>query len=71
MQLTFSAIWSIALYGTETFTVRKLDHKYLEIFEVLYWKTLEKIIWTDRVRNEVLSRIKEERNILGRIKFRS
>jgi len=25
---------------------------------------MEKIIWTDRVRNEVLHRVKEERNIL-------
>jgi len=26
----------------------------VETFEVLYWKTLEKFSWTDRVRNEVL-----------------
>ena len=26
---------------------------------------MEKISWADRVRNEVLHRVKEERNILG------
>jgi hypothetical protein len=31
---------------------------------------MEKISWTDRVRNEVLHRVKEERNILQRIKRR-
>ena len=31
---------------------------------------MEKIIWTDRVRNEVLHRVKEERNILHVIKRR-
>jgi hypothetical protein len=32
---------------------------------------MEKIIWTDRVRNEeVLHRVKEERNILQTIKIR-
>lgn len=36
---------------------------------MFYWKTLEKIICTDRVRNEVLNRIKE-RNILSTIKIR-
>jgi len=27
VQLTFSAIWSITLHDSETFTVRKVDHK--------------------------------------------
>jgi hypothetical protein len=27
-------IWSIALYGAETWTLRKVDHKYLESFEM-------------------------------------
>jgi hypothetical protein len=30
-----------------------------------YWRRMEKISWTDRVRNEeVLHRVKEERNII-------
>ena len=37
-------IWSIALYGAETGTVRAVDQKQLESFE------LEKISWTDHVR---------------------
>jgi hypothetical protein len=36
-----------------------------------YWRRTEKISWTDRVRNEeVLHRVKEERNILHIIKRR-
>jgi hypothetical protein len=35
------------------------------------WRRLEKIIWTDRVRNEaVLHTVKEKRNILNAIKIR-
>jgi hypothetical protein len=44
-------IWSIALYGAETWTLRKVDQKYLESFEMWYWGRMEKISWTDRVRN--------------------
>jgi hypothetical protein len=63
-------IWSIALYGAETWTLGKVDQKYLESFEMWCWRRLE-IIWTDRVRNEeVLHRVKEERNILHTIKRR-
>jgi hypothetical protein len=62
-------IWSIALYGAETWTLRKADQKYLESFDMWCWRRMEKISWTDRVRNEeVLHRVKEERNILHTMK---
>ena len=61
-------IWSIAFYGAETWTVRAVDQKHLESFEVWCWRRMEKISWTDRVRNEeVLLRVKEQRNILHEI----
>jgi hypothetical protein len=64
-------IWSIALYGAETWTLRKVDQKYLESFEMWCWRRMEKISWTDRVRNEeVLHGVKKERNILHKIKRR-
>jgi hypothetical protein len=58
------------LYGAETWTLRKVDQKYLESFEMWCWRRMEKISWTDRVRNEeVLHRSKEERNILHEISY--
>jgi hypothetical protein len=45
-------IWSIALYGTETWTLRAVDQKQLESFEMWCWRRMEKISWTDHVRNE-------------------
>ena len=36
-------IWSIALCGVEKWTVRKIDQKYLECFEMLGWKMMKKI----------------------------
>jgi hypothetical protein len=58
--------WSITLFGGESWTLRTVDKKYLKSFEMWYWRRMEKISWTDHVRNvEVLQRrIKEERNIL-------
>jgi hypothetical protein len=53
-------IWSIALCGAETWTLRKADYKYLESFDMWCWRRMEKISWTDRVRNEeVLHRVKK------------
>ena len=61
-------LWSIALYGAETWTLRAMDQKHLESFEMWCWRRMEKISWTDRVRNEDVSlRVKEQRNILHEI----
>jgi len=39
-----------------------------ESFEMWCWRRMEKISWTDHVRNEeVLRRVKEQRNILHAI----
>ena len=51
--------------GAEIGILRKVDKKYRGSFEMWCWRRMEKISWTDRVRNEeVLHRDKEQRNIL-------
>jgi hypothetical protein len=64
-------IWSIALYGAETWTLRAVDQKHLESFKMWCWRRMEKISWTDHVRNkDVLLRVKEQGNILHEILVR-
>jgi hypothetical protein len=49
-------------------TLRAVDQKHVESFEMWWWRRMEKISWTDHVRNEqVLLRVKERRNILHEI----
>jgi hypothetical protein len=60
-------IWSIALYGAETWTLRAVDQKHLESFEMSCWRRMEKISWTDHVKNE---EVKEQTNILHEISKR-
>jgi hypothetical protein len=58
-------LWSIASHGAETWTLRAVDQKHVKSFEIWCWRRMEKFSWTDHVRNEeVLLRVKEERNIL-------
>jgi hypothetical protein len=58
-------VWSMALYGAETWTLRAVDQKHLESFEMWCWRRMEKISWTDHERNEeVLLRGKKQRHIL-------
>ena len=62
----------MAFYGAETWTLRAADQTYLESFEMWCWRRMEKISWTDHVRNEeVLLRVNEQRNILHEIRKRN
>jgi len=62
-------VWSIALYGAETWMLQAVDQKHLESSEMWCWRRMEKISWTDHVRNEEeLLRVKEKRNILHEIR---
>ena len=62
-------VWSMALYGTETWTLLATDQKRLESFEMCCWRRMEKISWTNHVRNEeVLIRVNQQRNILHKIR---
>jgi hypothetical protein len=64
-------IWSRALCGAKTWTLRKLDQKYLESYEMWCWRRMEKISSPNHVNNEViLDRVKEEMNILHIIRQR-
>ena len=70
-KLVKCCVWSIALYGAETWTLRTVDQKNLESFEMRYWRRMEKIGWADHVGNEeVLLGVKEQRNILHEISKR-
>jgi hypothetical protein len=64
-------ILSIVLCSAETWTLRAVDQKHLETSEMWCWRRVEKISWTDHVRNgEVSLRVKEQRNILYEISKR-
>ena len=62
-------IWSLSLYSAETWTLWKIDQKYLGSFEMWCWRRMEKISCTKCVWNEeVLHGVEEERNILHKQK---
>jgi len=79
VQQPFKPLWSrLLLYdlepSQESFalrfkSLRGVDQKHPESCEMWCWRRKEKISWTDHVRNEdVLLRVKEQRNILHEIR---
>ena len=51
-RLVKSLIWSIALYGCESWTLRKADEHALEALEMWVWRRMLRVKWTDRKTNE-------------------
>ena len=64
--------YGIASYGSETWTLRKLEWKFLESFEIRCWRKMEKIICSEKVAyEEVIKRIEEKRTLLYNILHRN
>ena len=66
-----SHVWGVNFYGAETWTLQKINHKFLASSETWCWRRVEKISVSDRVRNEeLLLRGKVVRNVILKIKRR-
>jgi hypothetical protein len=48
-------------------TLRKADHNCLESVEMCCWRKLEEIRWTDCLKNEILHRVKEQRDAYNKM----
>ena len=64
-KLIKSCVWSVALYGSETWTLGENEERIINAFETWCRRRMLKIKWTDRTTNdEVFQRAKEERKLL-------
>jgi hypothetical protein len=64
-------IWSVALYGSETWTMTAEEVRRLEAFEMWIWRRMCKISWMDHITNEeVLRRVGEKRSLMQTIRMR-
>ena len=62
-------VWSVVLYGAENWTLRRNEQKQLEAFEMWVWRRMERVKWTDEIKNAVvLERVGEGTTMLEVIK---
>ena len=64
-------VWSVVLYGAETWTLRRNEKIQLQAFEMWVWRRMERVKWTDKIKNSVLlERVGEGRIMLELIRKR-
>ena len=64
-------VWSVVLYGSETWTLQKEDIWRLEAFEMCIWRRMMKVSWTEHKTNEeVLQIVDTEREIMDTLRSR-
>src|SRR5580692_6210184 len=63
-----TVVWSVALYGSETWALKKDEIQRLSALEMLIWQRMEKVSYKDRKTNEeVLDIVGEKRSLLETI----
>ena len=64
-------IWSVLLYGCESWTISKGMEQKLMAAEMWFWRRMMRISWTDKLNNEaVLEKVGVERQLLNTIRRR-
>ena len=68
-----SLVWSVALYGCESWTLRKEDERKLTSFEMWLWRRVLRISWIERKSNSWVRekvKITEDNGMLAHVKHR-
>ena len=45
-------VFPVVMYGCETWTVKKSEHRRIDVFELWCWRRLLRVLWTARRSNQ-------------------
>ena len=52
VHLVKAMVFPVVMYGCESWTVKKAEHRRMEAFELWYWRRLLRVPWTARSSNQ-------------------
>ena len=59
--LVKAMVFPVVMYGCESWTIKKAEHKRIDVFELWCWRRLLKVPWTARRSNKsILTEINPE-----------
>ena len=66
VHLVKAMVFPIGMYGCESWTIKKAEHRRIDAFELWCWRRLLRVPWTARRSNQpVLKEISPERSLEG------
>ena len=66
--LVKAMVFPVVMYGCESWTVKKAEHRRIDAFELWYWRRLLRVPWTARRSNQsILMEINPEYSLEGLI----
>ena len=66
VHLVKALVLSVVMYGCESWTIKKAEHKRIDAFELWYWRRLLTVPWTARRFNQsILREISPEYSLEG------
>ena len=64
--LVQSVVFPVVMYGCESWTMKKAEHRRINAFELWYWRRLLRVPWTARRSNQsILKEISHENSLEG------
>ena len=66
VRLVKAMLFPVVMYGHESWTVKKAEHRRIDAFELWCWRRLLRVPWTARRSNQsILKEISPERSLEG------
>ena len=59
--LVKAMVFPVVMYGCESWTIKKVEHQRIDVFELWFWRRLLRVPWTERRSNQsILKEISAE-----------
>ena len=66
VRLVKAMVFPVAMYGCESWTIKKAEHRRIDAFELWYWRRLLRVSWTARRTNQsILKKISPKYSLKG------
>ena len=66
VHLVKAVVFPVIMYECESWTIKKVEHRRIDAFELWYWRRLLRIPWTARISNQsILKEISPEYSLEG------
>ena len=64
--LVKAMVFPVVIYGCESWTIKKAEHRRIDAFELWFWRRLLRVPWTARRSNQsILKEISPEYSLKG------